>query len=749
MSELRTALENDAELDALREEVRKLRKINGALMDRVERSTDMSANAFSMFETAISLEAKVRDRTLQLEDALGRLAKANADLAEAHADADAAQVRLRDAIESINEGFVLFDAEDRLILYNEAYLGFWPQVAERLDQNLTFHDIARIAAHSQGPAGAQVAPDRWVSDRLAKHGIADGGQVQRLADGRWIQINELRTSEGGIVGIYTDITEAKAEDARARARELAERNVVLQSTLDNLSEGVCVFDGSGQLAAWNDALRRLLALPENFAGALGSHAELQRWCRETLAMDDQGCLDWRGGGADQQAMVCLCTAGERHFELRSNAMADGGQVFGFTDVTDMLRAQASLQETAETLERRVSERTGELVDLNRKLEGEVAERRAIEAALIDAKIVAEKANLSKTRFLAAASHDLLQPLNAARLFVAALGDRRLALPTRALVNQTSTALDSVEDLLEALLEISRLDAGAIQPEIGPFRIDRLLQTLNVEFAPMARSAGLAFRIEAQPLWVETDLRLLRRILQNFISNAIRYTPRGTVSVACIQHDNRVEISVTDSGPGIAPEQQALIFEEFRRLDTRSQGKGLGLAIVKRASDMLGHPITLRSQPGQGATFAIALPIGQPQREEDGDTGQPTRDRSMRDLSVLVVDNEKQIQSGMRTLLTGWGCSVVTADGYDQAAALFADGRRPDIILVDYHLKDGETGDTVITRLHDHFGVRIPAVMISADRGEPLKTQLAAANIPLLNKPVKPAQLRALLRTMLA
>ena len=371
MSELRTALETDAELDALREEVRKLRKINGALMDRVERSTDMSANAFSMFETAISLEAKVRDRTLQLEDALGRLAKANADLAEAHADADAAQVRLRDAIESINEGFVLFDAEDRLILYNEAYLGFWPQVAERLDQNLTFHDIARIAAHSQGPAGAQVAPDRWVSDRLAKHGIADGGQVQRLADGRWIQINELRTSEGGIVGIYTDITEAKAEDARARARELAERNVVLQSTLDNLSEGVCVFDGSGQLAAWNDALRRLLALPENFAGALGSHAELQRWCRETLAMDDQGCLDWRGGGADQQAMVCLCTAGERHFELRSNAMADGGQVFGFTDVTDMLRAQASLQETAETLERRVSERTGELVDLNRKLEGEV------------------------------------------------------------------------------------------------------------------------------------------------------------------------------------------------------------------------------------------------------------------------------------------------------------------------------------------------------------------------------------------
>src|SRR3546814_779218 len=173
----------------------------------------------------------------------------------------------------------------------------------------------------------------------------------------------------------------------------------------------------------------------------------------------------------------------------------------------MLRAQAALRETAETLERRVAERTSEL-------EAEVAERREIEAQLMDAKTAAEKANLSKTSFLAAASHDLLQPLNAARLFVAALGDRRLALPTRALVNQTSTALDSVEDLLEALLEISRLDAGAIQPEISDFRIDRLLDTLRTEFAPMARSAGLALTVETAPVWVRSDIRLVRRTLQH-------------------------------------------------------------------------------------------------------------------------------------------------------------------------------------------------------------------------------------------
>lgn len=736
------------ETDALREEVRKLRKINAVLMDRVERSTDLSANAFSMFETAISLEAMVRDRTSQLEDALGQLAKANIDLAAVHRTAEEARTRLRDAIDSINEGFVLFDADDRLVLYNEAYLGFWPELSIHIREGITFAELTHLVAKHDRPLGAQVAPDRWVSDRLARHGIADGGHVQALADGRWVQINELRTSEGGIVGIYTDITEAKAEDARARALELAERNLILQSTLDTLSEGVCMFDSGGKLSAWNGALWRVLDLPSDPGQSLTTHEGLLDWCRAVMAMEDHGCLDWRGDDAQLGPVSEMCSAGDRHFEIRSTRTGQGGQVFSFTDVTAMLMAQAALQDTAETLEGRVSQRTAELLQVNEKLEREVAERRLIEAALTEAKIAAEKANLSKTSFLAAASHDLLQPLNAACLFVAALGDKRLALPTRALVSQTATALDSVEDLLEALLEISRLDAGAIHPEIGHFRIDHLLQTLSVEFAPMARAGGLAFRIETEPLWVESDVRLLRRILQNFISNAIRYTPRGSVRVTCTAHGDAVNLAVIDTGHGIAPEQQGLIFEEFRRLDTRSQGKGLGLAIVRRAADMLGHEIVLDSAPGQGSTFSIALPLGRPIEDTDGDGVAAPRDRSMRGLRVLVVDNERQIQSGMRTLLNGWGCEVATASGYGEAVRLFADGDRPDIILADYHLDEGETGDRVVSRLQEHFGVAIPAAMISADRGEALKMDLAVIGMPLLNKPVKPAQLRALLRTML-
>jgi two-component system, sensor histidine kinase len=735
------------EVAALHEEIRKLRKINAALMDRVERSSDMAGNAFSMFETAISLEAMVRDRTSALEDALGKLAQANADLGAAHESADAARMRLRDAIDSINEGFILFDADDRLVLFNEAYMGFWPEMGARIREGMTFDEIARLAAEYERPIGSLVAPDRWVSDRLARHGVADGGHVQALADGRWVQINELRTSEGGIVGIYTDITEVKSEDARDRARELAERNLILQSTLDNLSEGVCVFASDGRLSAWNDALQRLLELPEGWSQNIATHQALIFWCRTKLGIDDGGCLEWREY-AEGARVQQLCMAGDRHIEIRSTAMERGGQVIGFTDVTDMLRAQENLRDTAEVLERHVSERTGELIAVNRQLEDEVAERRQIESELLEAKTVAEKANLSKTSFLAAASHDLLQPLNAARLFVAALGDRRLALPTRALVNQTSTALDSVEDLLEALLEISRLDAGAIKPEIGDFRIDKLLNTLLVEFRPMAQSAGLQLSIDADPLWVKSDIRLLRRILQNFISNAIRYTQKGSVEVRTIVSDDNVLISVVDSGCGIPEDKQALVFEEFLRLDTRQSGKGLGLAIVKRASDMLGHAVSLRSAPGKGSIFSIAVPPGQEIADSDDLQGVSGRDRSMRGLSILVVDNERAIQLGMRTLLGGWGCTVISADGVSEAIAQYEDGQKPDIILVDYHLKGDETGDRAVDDLNRYFGAIIPAIMISADRSEKLKAKMEAQAIPLLNKPVKPAQLRSLLRTML-
>jgi PAS domain-containing protein len=288
----------------LEEELRKLRKINATLIDRVERSSDLSHSAFSMFERAITLEQLVRDRTRALEQAMGELATVNAKLAQAHATAEAAQIRLRDAIESINEGFALFDAEDRLVLYNEAYTGFWPEVAELLPENPTFHEIISLVAQQRRPAGALSAPDRWVSDRLARHAVASGGHVQALSDGRWIQINELRTSEGGIVGIYTDITEAKAEDARARARDLAEQNLALQALLDNLVEGVCMFDADRRLTAWNGRCNACSAWPETPAPRWAS---TRTWCasaRRTWRWT--GLMCWPGAPRPKAPCATAC-----------------------------------------------------------------------------------------------------------------------------------------------------------------------------------------------------------------------------------------------------------------------------------------------------------------------------------------------------------------------------------------------------------------------------------------------------------
>ncbi|PZU09774.1 NahK/ErcS family hybrid sensor histidine kinase/response regulator [Sphingomonas sp.] len=725
----------------------KAERINRVLMDRVERSIDLQGNAFSLFETAIALESRVRDRTADLERALDELASSNAALAVAKEQADGAERRLRDAIDSINEGFAIFDADDRLILCNETYLGLWPKAAASIVPGLTYDEIIRLIGEAGDSLGARVAPDRWVSDRLALHGVAEGGHIHVLADGRWIQANELRTSEGGIVGVYTDITDVKAADARQRAHDLAQKTAMLQSTLDNIRLGVAVYDSDRQLTAFNGPLLATIGLPEDGLPLITSHSGLVETCaRVNGPMGDDRPLEWLPLGSSDVVSQRRHANG-RLVEVRRSAMADGGMVMSFEDITVRLAAEEALRETAETLERRVEQRTADIAAVNARLQQEMGERLAAEAAMRGAKTAAEEANLSKTRFLAAASHDLLQPLNAARLFVSAIAERRLATPTRALVRQTGSALDSVEDLLEALLEISKLDAGAIVPQFADFPIAELLGALRAEFAPVARARGLALRIPATALWVRSDMRLVRRILQNLLSNALRYTEQGQVELRCRKHGDRVKIEVIDTGIGIAPEHHAAVFEEFRRLDEggrdRGRGMGLGLAIVQRAARALDTRIKLRSMPGEGSTFRLSLPLAAPQALAPAARDLPRR-RVAAEQNVLVIDNEPAILEGMGAMLGGWGCRVTGVR--DAAAALAAteSGLRPDLILADYHLDHGLTGDDAVRAIRARLGAEIPAIIITADRMPELREQLLAAGFDYLTKPVKPAQLRALL-----
>ena len=723
------------EIAALRDKVRRLEAINAALMDRVERSSDLAGGAFSMFENAIALEAMVRDRTGELEEAMVKLASINAQIEAAHMDADAARARLRDAIDSLSDGFALFDAEDRLVMCNAAFLDFWPEFREIVAQRPRFDELVDLLAGHGSTIGSIVAPERWKQERLARHRDA-GVHVQLLADGRWLQISELRTSEGGTVGIYTDITSVKAEDARQRARELAERNLALQSTLDTLSEGACLFGPNQQLQAWNDEFATMLRVNRETLANIGTHADFVRHCIELCALDRPQAVEWREGRGPRISTECMM--GSRNFVIRSVTLATGGMAFAFDDVTDRIRFQRSMREVAETLERAVKERTAELIEVNRQL--------------AEAKDEAELANLSKTRFLAAASHDLLQPLNAARLFVSALDQERLADSTRRLVGQAGIALDSVEDLLESLFEISRLDAGAVQPEIRAIDLDRMLSALRVEFAPVAAARGLAFDVAETGQFVASDVGMLRRVLQNLVSNAIRYTAAGRVAVTSRRQGQQVTIMVADTGPGIPHELQGSVFEEFRRLEATRKipGHGLGLAIVRRSCLKLGHGIALHSVVGEGSTFSITLDAAQPVAALRPDpAGHATERQAAAAGAILVIDNDESILAGMRALLENWGYRTITAVGPDHPEAEAAAREGLALMLADYHLEDGLTGDAAVARIRALHRGSLPAAIVTADRGEEVRARLAALDLAVLTKPVKPAQLRALLRQMAA
>jgi len=729
-----------SELGWLRERVRRLEKINAALIDRVERSTDLQGGAYSMFETAISLETMVRERTVALEAALERINAVNAQLAAASADAIAARMRLRDAIESLSDGFALFDGEDRLIMCNKAFLDIWPEFEPLAAAGPEFSQLVEKAAQTGATLGSLLAPERWVQERVERHRRAEGAHVQAMSDGRWVQINEMRTSEGGIVGIYTDITSVKAEDARERARELAERNLALQATLDTLSEGVCLFDPQRRLQAWNEQLLHLLEAGAAGSRALARHDGLVAWCRSRLGLDQPEALAWRTQGAHRSTDCTIGTPDDRrHLVVRSTRLSNGGMVFTFDDVTENVHFHRSLTETAETLERRVAERTAALVEVN--------------AQLVEAKNEAETANRSKTSFLAAASHDLLQPLNAARLFVSALDGQAMPQRAASLVQQTGAALDSVEDLLEALFEISRLDAGGIRPEITSLPLDQILGALRAEFSPVAAAGGLTFEVPVTGIWVRSDPRLLRRVLQNFLSNAIRYTARGRVGIDTARDGETVFVTVRDTGPGIAAEDAERVFEEFQRLGNSAgiPGKGLGLAIVRRVANMLGHEVTLETAPGKGAAFTIRLPLTVPVARDEspapaGPVGAPRHGGV-----VLVVDNDAGVLSGMEALLENWGLDVIAVSGPGDPAAVAAVSgdcaTSPALVIVDYHLDDGLTGDAAIRALRAKGCPDVPAIVITADRSEATKVALAAQGLPLLHKPVKPAKLRALLRQL--
>ncbi|MEM1371107.1 MAG: NahK/ErcS family hybrid sensor histidine kinase/response regulator [Pseudomonadota bacterium] len=423
---------------------------------------------------------------------------------------------------------------------------------------------------------------------------------------------------------------------------------------------------------------------------------------------------------------------------RTSAMPQGGIVTTYTDITERMQAESALAQANETLERRVRERTAELLEVN--------------AALAVAKSKADTANMEKTRFLAAASHDILQPLNAARLYATSLREREMPPPEAALASNVDASLAAVEEIFSALIDISRMDSGRLEPKLTDFPIADVFDQLRVEYEPVAAEKGITLRIQKTRAWVRSDRKLLRRMLQNLLSNAIKYTKSGKVLLGVRRRQNYFVLQVSDTGAGIPADKRAMVFKEFKRLDQTAQevrGLGLGLSIVERIGRLLEHPISLESEPGRGSTFSVIVPQGAEQAEAVAPISPIKPVGSLAGLRVLCIDNEPAVLAGMAALLSGWGCVVHTAADAIQAVKVIADApSHPDIILADYHLDDG-IGPDAVDRVRERCNVELPAIIITADHTDEVEADIRARGLGMLKKPLKAAALRALMNNALS
>jgi Na+/proline symporter/signal transduction histidine kinase len=514
---------------------------------------------------------------------------------------------------------------------------------------------------------------------------------------------------------------------------------LLQTALDHVREGIAVFDADLCLTCWNRQFRDILDLPPEFGRVGVPLPDILRFAAERGDLGE-GPSSALIEETMRRMVVRLETFHERLrdsgkvLEFRTSRMPDGGFVMTYTDITDRIRSAEALERANETLERRVRERTEELTRLNHELER--------------AKALAEEANFGKTRFLAAASHDILQPLNAARLYAASLSERKMRPEERQLANNIDASLEAVEEILGAILDISRLDTGALKPEISTFPLADVLQQLDVEFAPIARDKQLDLRVVASTMTVRTDRRLLRRVLQNLVSNAVKYTGSGRVLVGCRRRGHRVRIEVHDTGSGIPPSKQKLIFKEFQRLQEgarQARGLGLGLSIVERIGRVLDLPIVISSVPGRGSMFCVEVATAAAMEVDTAPKRQPRRVAAkIGDLNVLCIDNEKKILDGMAALITGWGCRALCATSLKEAERIVKrEGTTPDLLLIDYHLDDGN-GIDAVTALRRRVDESVPAILITADRSPEIRDEARSKSIAVLYKPLKAAALRALM-----
>ena len=576
----------------------------------------------------------------------------------------------------------------------------------------------------------------------------------RATPGRRASGAQLESAQRLLGSVIGSASARRVIDAAASGKELVLEDVVtmvdsasralefnrelLQATMENVSQGISVVDAELRLVAWNQRYLRLFDYPPDLLhigkpiqevlefnaarGELGAGEAAQLVARRMSHLRRGTDYVYQRVGPDGTVL-----------EIRGNRMPGGGFVTSYTDVTEYKRIEAAL-------EQRVSERTRALSAMNEELAA--------------AKSAAEHANLGKTRFLAAASHDVLQPLNAAGLFAGALLQTLDGPEEKALVGDIEQCLRSAEGVLTDLLDISKLDAGVVQTQVNDLSVQDLFRALDAEFALTARARGLELRVRPSQAVVRSDVKLLRRVLQNFVANAIRYTLQGGVLIGCRRRGELLRIEVRDTGPGIAGDQLGRIFEEFYRAPAAKAGDaaagkgfGLGLAIADRIARRLGHRLIVQSTPGRGSMFALEVPLGAVARHAARPVRQLRAVGSLAGVRALVIDNDAAVLRAMGVLLESWQCEVRAAVSEQELPALA--GWCPDVLIADFHLDDGVTGVAVAARVRAEAGAELPLIVITADGTDSTREAVEAAGGVCLRKPVRPLALHGVLRRVVS
>lgn len=657
---------------------------------------------------------------------------------------------LQSTIENLSQGISVVDQHLNLVIWNQRYLELFHFPDNFIRVGRPAIELFRYNAEKgeYGPGD----PETHVQQLMDN--IREGEPhryVRYRKDGSVLEIHGNPMPGGGFVYSYQDITQQKeVEEALIQS----ENNIRIYT--DNVPALIAYFDTDRRYLFTNRAYEEAMGIDRNQVIGQPVYKVLPPLEYEARNPFMRAALEGRRQtfelelpGRNRSVRYALVTY--------TPHIAESGEVLGFfalyQDITERRLVEIALQETNEHLEERVRERTLALSELNSALFKENQVRARAEEDMRVAKQQAEDANASKTRFLAAASHDLLQPLNAARLFTSALSQQVEDAELKKTTSHIDNSLKAAEELLSTLLDISKLDAGAFLPKLSDFPLSEILDPLKAEFSVMAAERDLQLTRVKSKAWVRSDAQMLRRILQNFLSNALRYTGEGRVLIGCRRSGDQLRIEVWDTGPGIPDSRMSEIFQEFRRLDTpdkrNEKGLGLGLSIAERMSRVLDHPIRVRSWPGQGTVFSVTVPIVAPQQTSTGFLPGKRSFNKLDGLQLLCIDNEPLILEGMQAMLKGWKCEVAIASHLDQALeAIHALQQPPEIYLADYHLNDGQTGVMALKAIERELQEKVSGIIITADRTDEIANEVSDAGFMLLHKPVKPAALRAMITRLM-